>query len=250
MGSDGTGFGSLSVDRSDLTAFQRWDYDHPERNLEISVFPHGHVKKICDGIEAIATRRHRFVSTRDWEAERSVPLILNVDPWKNVRTDMPRGYYPGAEGMTIFGARRWSVQVAAPGGHGRVIHSFVDLSYVSWHFEGEVDDFSTSIVARIRPSYATVADVALIADKTNALLKDLQHWLERAPLDELQMAPRRDLDAKLARQAEDVARGPVETLDDQPAAPGPGADYISATAPIQEQPQEIEVTVQFPKNRK
>ena len=44
MVSDGASYGNLGVDRSEVTAFQRWDYARPEFNLEVAVFPHGYIK--------------------------------------------------------------------------------------------------------------------------------------------------------------------------------------------------------------
>jgi hypothetical protein len=240
MVSDGASYGNLGVDRSEVTAFQRWDYARPEFNLEVAVFPHGYIKNLGDGLRSIV-KNHGFVGTRDWAAERSVPLILSIDPWKRVRADTPEGYYPDAEGRTRFGAGRLRLTFVAPGGHGRIIDSIVDLSYVSWHFENRVDDFSTHIVARIIPGSTTAAGVAHITGKTSRLLKGIQNWPERTPLDELRSALRRDLNAKLAERAEEDCVS-AKTDDDATSA---------STLTRDDPPLElVTVTVRFPKNRK
>jgi hypothetical protein len=106
MVSDGASYGNLGVDRSEVTAFQRWDYARPEFNLEVAVFPHGYIKNPSDGLKSIVKNRG-FVGTRDWAAERSVPLILSIDPWKRVRADMP-GLLSGCGGT--HEVWRWALE--------------------------------------------------------------------------------------------------------------------------------------------
>ena len=61
MVSDGASYGNLGVDRSEVTAFQRWDYARPEFNLEVAVFPHGYIKNFGDGLKSTVKNQGSWV---------------------------------------------------------------------------------------------------------------------------------------------------------------------------------------------
>jgi hypothetical protein len=234
-------FGNPAIDPQGPSSFRRWDLFHPDRNLEITVFPHGYAGFFPSKIQAIA-RRHGLVGSIGPGDERSARAILSVEPWNHLCTQMPEGYYPGATGDTIFGASTWEIKIGA-------IPALIELSYVNWRFY-EATDFSTSIVAKIVPRYfrqATSANIAGVARELNSLMVDLQSWLETSPLDEKQILLRRYVDAghQPPQEPPPEPEQPPPGLDQPPAGPG------AVAAQAEDRPQTtVKVKVRFPINRR
>ena len=254
MNVDGGGspgeFGPQNSDSQGPSRFSRWDLSHPDRSLEITVFPHGYAGFFPDKICGIA-RPHGLVGSINPVDECSEERILSVDPWNVHVTEMPKGYRPGWRGKTTFAVSRWEINVVEGSlldwafGQSRTIRAFMDLSYVSWRFY-EGCDFETSIVAKIVPLHEgeiTSADIAALAGKARSFMTDLQNWLEISPIGDLEKKARPQSEAEYRRLSEPPLEPELPPPQPQPPT---GPDAVAVPPKL----VEVSVTVQFPKNRR
>jgi hypothetical protein len=226
-----------------------WDLFHPDRNLEITVFPHGYAGLFQHKIGGFA-RRYGLVGPVNLVDEIREEEILSVDPWNAQCTEAPKGYYPGFTGVTKFAASRWEITVVEGSlldrvfGESRTIRAYLELSYVNWYFD-DAGDFATSVVAKIVPlreREVTSADIAAVAEKANSFIKDVQNWIEGSPLRDTQIALRRYRDAEHQRSTET----PPEPEPPPPEPPQqPGGEPSTEAAP----PKIVKVPFQFPIKR-
>ncbi len=178
-------------------SFRRWDTFHPDRNLEITVSPHGYAGILLNEITARAKRR-RLLGPQTLEPQRSEERILCVDPWNQWCEDKPKGYLGSDNGRTLYAATRWSIEIKG----AREIRSSIDISFVNWCFYESGSDCTTSIVAKIVPRLsASGADVAVVAGRIRPLMQDLEGWLRNAPLRDLQVILRREMTRRFLSQS-------------------------------------------------
>jgi len=88
---------------------------------------------------------------------------------------------------------------------------------------------------------ATGPNIAAAVRKANSFMRDLQNWLEGSPLSDLQIALRRQMDAEHRRSQKPPS---------EPELPRPGPQHPAGSGAAAEAPELVEVTVQFPKNRR
>jgi hypothetical protein len=174
--SDGSDFGGTGHgDGPSQLRFCRLDPDHPERNVNTAVFPHGRNEDLRKQIEQTA-RRIGLEPQYVWDGpdgEQSAARILGADPWNENHAEMPEGYYAQATGGTTYGAVCWKIPKKR-GGH-------LEISYVTWRFY-EAADFSTSIVVKVVPPlYATPQELADLINAATKVTSRLTAWLQSAP---------------------------------------------------------------------
>jgi hypothetical protein len=157
--------------------FTRFDLFYPERNLELTVFPHGWNGSYPDHIAKAASRaalQREHVWSGHVGSEVSANRILSVNPWNALATQMPEGYYPNATGSTKFGA----VCYKKP-----KVRGLLEISYVAWRFF-EAADFSTSIVLKIVPiGPETQQVVAALMTPARKIAATLKTMLQATPPD-------------------------------------------------------------------
>jgi hypothetical protein len=174
--SDGSDFGGAGHgDGPTQFRFCRFDLYHPERNVNMAVFPHGRNGGLRQQIEETA-RRTGLAPQYVWDGpgeEQFASRILSADPWRENYDNMPEGYYAEAAGNTTYGAVCWKMS-GKRGGQ-------LEISYVTWRFY-ETADFSTSIVVKVVPPlYATPQELAVLINAATKITSKLTAWLQAAP---------------------------------------------------------------------
>src|SRR4051794_22523167 len=110
---DGSDFGGAGQGLDGPTQFRfcRYDLFHPERNIIISVFPHGRNDSLRQQIEKTA-RQAGLEPQYVWDGpgrEQFATHIVSSDPWNERHAEMPEGYYARATGHTTYGAVCWKI---------------------------------------------------------------------------------------------------------------------------------------------